>query len=110
MRTCSSLHISECIYKFRYSWHTGCDSGFGNRLAISLDELGFLVFAGCLFPEQEGALSLLERSSRRIQVVKVDVTSDESVRGAVHFVENNLGTNSRSPLGSLVDGMRVCLS
>ncbi|XP_071953893.1 D-beta-hydroxybutyrate dehydrogenase, mitochondrial-like isoform X2 [Antedon mediterranea] len=29
---------------------TGCDTGFGHSLALRLDQLGYLVYAGCLFP------------------------------------------------------------
>ncbi|KFM81942.1 11-cis retinol dehydrogenase, partial [Stegodyphus mimosarum] len=37
---------------------TGCDSGFGNMLAKRMDGLGYRVFAGCLFPNGEGAKDL----------------------------------------------------
>ena len=29
---------------------TGCDTGFGHGLAVTLDRIGYRVFAGCLFP------------------------------------------------------------
>ncbi|XP_033749157.1 17-beta-hydroxysteroid dehydrogenase type 6-like [Pecten maximus] len=73
---------------------TGCDSGFGNSLAMRLDKLGFSVFAGCLAPSREGARKLEEDSSGRIKVMELNVTDDFHVRSAVRFVKENLGDNT----------------
>uniref|UniRef100_A0A667XF09 Zgc:113142 n=1 Tax=Myripristis murdjan TaxID=586833 RepID=A0A667XF09_9TELE len=54
---------------------TGCDSGFGHHLARHLDTQGFVVFAGCLFPEGAGAQSLSRESSSNLKILKLDVTS-----------------------------------
>ncbi|XP_068575990.1 D-beta-hydroxybutyrate dehydrogenase, mitochondrial isoform X2 [Cebidichthys violaceus] len=69
---------------------TGCDSGFGHQLAQRLDRKGFVVFAGCLSPEGAGAQSLARQSSSNLQILKLDVTSDEEVQQAKKMVQENL--------------------
>ncbi|XP_036398807.1 D-beta-hydroxybutyrate dehydrogenase, mitochondrial [Megalops cyprinoides] len=69
---------------------TGCDSGFGHSLAKRLDGMGFAVFAGCLFPDGEGARNLVQECSRRMKVLKLDVTKDEDVASAKAVVQANL--------------------
>ncbi|XP_003740749.1 short-chain dehydrogenase/reductase family 9C member 7 [Galendromus occidentalis] len=74
---------------------TGCDSGFGHHLALRLRDRGFLVFAGCLFPQGEGASRLIKSSQKTrgdgaILVVPCDVTSEDSLKEAVNFVSTNL--------------------
>lgn len=71
----------------------GCDSGFGHHLAKRLDALGYPVFAGCLDGNGAGAKELKRSCSKRLQIVEVDVTKDDSVNNAVRFVEDNLGTS-----------------
>ncbi|RVE75051.1 hypothetical protein OJAV_G00012930 [Oryzias javanicus] len=68
----------------------GCDSGFGRRLAGALDRRGFVVFAGCLSPDGEGAQSLIRESSGNLKVLKLDVTKDEEVQRAKKTVQDNL--------------------
>ncbi|XP_015213190.2 D-beta-hydroxybutyrate dehydrogenase, mitochondrial [Lepisosteus oculatus] len=69
---------------------TGCDSGFGYQLAKRLDKMGFLVFAGCQFPERKGACDLVNECSSRLKVTKLDVTKDEDVAQAKKFIQTNL--------------------
>ncbi|KAG9268820.1 D-beta-hydroxybutyrate dehydrogenase, mitochondrial-like [Astyanax mexicanus] len=69
---------------------TGCDSGFGYRLAKTLDSMGFVVFAGCLSSNGQGAQTLLKEGSRHLKLLQLDVTRDEDVRLAKAFVEANL--------------------
>ncbi|XP_029931202.1 D-beta-hydroxybutyrate dehydrogenase, mitochondrial-like [Myripristis murdjan] len=69
---------------------TGCDSGFGHHLARHLDTQGFVVFAGCLFPEGAGAQSLSRESSSNLKILKLDVTSDDDVQQAKRIVQDNL--------------------
>ncbi|XP_070712002.1 D-beta-hydroxybutyrate dehydrogenase, mitochondrial [Pempheris klunzingeri] len=69
---------------------TGCDSGFGHQLALCLDQKGFVVFAGCLFPGGDGAQSLTRQSSSNLKILKLDVTSDEDVQQAKKTVQENL--------------------
>ncbi|XP_061571476.1 D-beta-hydroxybutyrate dehydrogenase, mitochondrial [Cololabis saira] len=69
---------------------TGCDSGFGHRLALGLDRRGFVVFAGCLSPEGVGAQSLARDGSSRMKLLKLDVTKDQDVQQAQKTVRKNL--------------------
>lgn len=73
---------------------TGCDTGFGHELAIRLDAMGFSVYAGCLFPDKDGALELKEKCSDRMQIVPIDVTKDEVVQKAAKYVKETLGNNT----------------
>lgn len=77
-------------------YFTGCDSGFGYSLAKRLDEKGYVVFAGCLLPDREGAQGLRKECSDRLRVVQVDVTDEWQVRGALKYIKENIGDNSKS--------------
>ncbi|XP_071953166.1 D-beta-hydroxybutyrate dehydrogenase, mitochondrial-like [Antedon mediterranea] len=70
---------------------TGCDTGFGHSLALRLDQLGYLVYAGCLFPDRENA-KLLSTSSttNRLTIVACDITSEESVLAAKETAQKSL--------------------
>src|SRR5687767_4910080 len=68
--------------KNRAVFITGCDTGFGHNLAKRLDNYGFHVYAGCLFPSGEGAKCLQRECSNRLTIVKLDVTKDEDVIAA----------------------------
>ncbi|XP_061632449.1 D-beta-hydroxybutyrate dehydrogenase, mitochondrial [Phyllopteryx taeniolatus] len=69
---------------------TGCDSGFGYELARCLDRKGFVVFAGCLFPQGMDAQNLARESSGNLKILKLDVTSDADVQQAKRIVKENL--------------------
>ncbi|KAM9316805.1 D-beta-hydroxybutyrate dehydrogenase, mitochondrial-like [Gastrophryne carolinensis] len=73
---------------------TGCDSGFGNQLARRLLDMGFMVFATCLFPDGEGAQSLKSYPTPdtpgTLKVIKLDVTSDKEVAEVKQYVQANL--------------------
>ncbi|XP_019616127.1 PREDICTED: D-beta-hydroxybutyrate dehydrogenase, mitochondrial-like [Branchiostoma belcheri] len=87
---------------------TGCDSGFGFRLAKRLDSLGFTVFAGCLLADSggEGAKKLRAECSSRLSTVQIDVTDDGQVKAAVQQVKDNLPTESEG-LYALVNNAGV---
>lgn len=68
---------------------TGCDSGFGNLVARKLERYGFEVFAGCLFPDQEGAQKLQRETSKKLRVVKLDVTKKEDVANVIAQVKES---------------------
>lgn len=68
---------------------TDCDSGYGHQLARCLDEKGFVVFAGCLFPQGKGAQNLARQSSSNLKILKLDVTSDEEVQQVKKTVQEN---------------------
>ena len=61
-------------------------AGFGQALALHLDQLGATVFAGCLNAEGPGAVKLKKEGSGRMQVLQMDVTSDEQVAECVRYV------------------------
>lgn len=67
---------------------TGCDTGIGHALALSLHEKGFRVFAGCLqaAAEGEGAEALRRRASDRLHVLQLDVTREKQVQEAVQQI------------------------
>ncbi|XP_077342014.1 dehydrogenase/reductase SDR family member 9-like isoform X2 [Lithobates pipiens] len=58
--------------------------------------MGFTVFATCLFPEGEGAQSLLNYSSSgKMRVIRLDVTSDKEVAEVKQYVQDNLPAQGR---------------
>ncbi|XP_071953891.1 D-beta-hydroxybutyrate dehydrogenase, mitochondrial-like isoform X1 [Antedon mediterranea] len=70
---------------------TGCDTGFGHSLALRLDQLGYLVYAGCLFPDRENARLLSTSSTtNRLTIVACDITSEESVLSAKETIQKSL--------------------
>ncbi|XP_056423835.1 retinol dehydrogenase 7-like [Hyla sarda] len=70
---------------------TGCDSGFGNLLAHRLLDLGFTVFAACLFPDGDGAQALRHHSAPgQVKVIRLDVTSDKEIEQVKQYVQDNL--------------------
>ncbi|KAJ9589403.1 hypothetical protein L9F63_017382 [Diploptera punctata] len=69
---------------------TGCDTGFGNKLARQLDRKGITVYAGCLFSEGEGASQLRKDCSKNVHIVQIDVTKHDQVSAAVKYVINSL--------------------
>ncbi|CAN7936952.1 unnamed protein product [Ixodes hexagonus] len=72
---------------------TGCDTGFGHSLALRLDRLGYQVFAGCLFPDGEGATALRANGSGALHVIRLDVTKDDHFQKALEHVKQNLHEN-----------------
>ena len=57
--------------------------GFGHDLAKRLDELGLTVIAACLDPVADGAKTLLITCSKRLHVIGLDVSRDDSVAKAL---------------------------
>ncbi|KAK0053109.1 retinol dehydrogenase 7 [Biomphalaria pfeifferi] len=75
-------------YRGKYVLVTGCDSGFGQRLATRLDNLSFKVFAGCL--TEDGRLYLSKNCSENVVPFLLDVRSNESIQSALDLVKQNL--------------------
>jgi retinol dehydrogenase-16 len=67
---------------------TGCDSGFGHRLAQELDKRGTRVFAGCL--TEDGKKRLTEKCSKEAVIFHLDVTKEDSIQNAVNLVQSEL--------------------
>ena len=75
---------------------TGCDSGFGNALAIKLDGIGFKVYAGCLDVRGDGPQELKTKCSDRLNIIPLDVTKSDQVSAATHLVASTLEDRSIS--------------
>jgi hypothetical protein len=56
---------------------TGCDTGFGHDLALTLYEKGWKVYAGCL--SAQGIKTLQEKGSGNLIPVQLDVTNEEHI-------------------------------
>ncbi|XP_042222815.1 uncharacterized protein LOC121867125 [Homarus americanus] len=85
---------------------TGCDTGFGNTLALHLDKLGFRVFAGCLHAGGEGANHLRREGSSRLHVLQMDVTNQEQLDKAAQEVKHLLPEGEG--LWGLVNNAGIC--
>lgn len=72
---------------------TGCDTGFGHDLAQRLDAAKITVFAGCLNPDGAGAIRLKESCSKKLHIVPLDVSSDDSVDKAHNYIVKHLPEN-----------------
>ena len=68
----------------KYVLISGCDTGFGNGLAIELDHQGFNVFAGIYNAQNKD--SLTQRLSSRATVFKLDITRQEDIDDAYQMV------------------------
>jgi len=88
---------------------TGCDTGIGHEVARHLDAIGFTVFAGCLDTASEGAQRLRVEASTRLRLVNMDVRSEEHVRVALTFIQDNLPAGEEG-LYAVVNnaGVAVC--
>lgn len=101
--TCIVLTVSYVLSRFAWSrvfvteiagegkavLITGCDTGFGHRLAKRLSRKGFLVFASCLSFTSPGAKEL--KSFSNVNVLELDVTKQEQVDKASVTVKEHLG-------------------
>lgn len=101
MMACASYFLAKFIWRVAFVrlvstdgkavLITGCDTGFGHLLAKFLARDGFLVFAGCLKENGEGATSLKKLS--RIKVLQMDVTKEEEIEDAYRIIKEELGTH-----------------
>lgn len=86
----------------KYVLISGCDSGFGNALAIELDRQGFNVLAGVYSSDSTNAL--VDQLSSRASVFPLDITRQEDIDSAyelaksktnvLHALVNNAGISS----------------
>jgi hypothetical protein len=89
---------------------TGCDSGFGQELAIRLSQKGFVVFAGCLKSE---SIKQYEFEPTKIIPLIVDVTKDaqvQSVHPAVQTWLDDPKATKKRFLHALVNNAGVLIS
>lgn len=86
----------------KYVFISGCDSGFGNKLAIELDKQGFNVFAGVYSADNKDVL--VKQLSTRANVFLLDITQQQDIDSAyeivkektnvLHALINNAGVSS----------------
>jgi NAD(P)-dependent dehydrogenase (short-subunit alcohol dehydrogenase family) len=87
----------------KYILISGCDTGFGHRLAIELDKQGFHVFAGVYNADSKG--SLTEQLSLRATVFPLDITRQQDIEAAYHLVKEKTNT-----LHALVNNAGIIIS
>ncbi|CAF1616031.1 unnamed protein product [Rotaria magnacalcarata] len=68
----------------KYVLISGCDTGFGNGLALELDKQGFNVLAGIYNPNNQD--SLVKILSSRATVLKLDITQQEDIDAAYEMI------------------------
>ncbi|XP_042309889.1 D-beta-hydroxybutyrate dehydrogenase, mitochondrial-like [Sceloporus undulatus] len=87
---------------------TGCDSGFGFKLAKHLHGKGFIVYAGCLQKEQgQGGFKDLDAmKSDRMKTIQLNVCNSEEVERAVDSVTASL-KNPQVGLWGLVNNAGI---
>ncbi|UJR32850.1 hypothetical protein I4U23_020312 [Adineta vaga] len=95
------IYISYRLYQYlyptadiyphgKYVLITGCDTGFGNSLAIELDKQGFNVFAAIYDPDNKKTLE--NKLSARATVFCLDITQPEQIDAAYQMVKSKTNT------------------
>ncbi|CAF3866853.1 unnamed protein product [Rotaria sp. Silwood1] len=74
----------------KYVLISGCDSGFGNALAIELDKKGFNVFAGIYSADNKSALA--DQLSSRATIFLLDITRQQNIDSAYEMVKGKTNT------------------
>ncbi|XP_015789406.1 D-beta-hydroxybutyrate dehydrogenase, mitochondrial-like [Tetranychus urticae] len=84
---------------------TGCDQGLGHGMALSLNSLGFKVFASCYDPTSSGAALLKQNASNkeRMIIFKLDVTNDHYIDYAVEFITSHLEATPGDVLWAVIN-------
>ncbi|CAF3258536.1 unnamed protein product [Rotaria socialis] len=85
----------------KYVLISGCDSGFGNALAIELDKRGFNVLAG-IFGEQSRE-ALTSTLSSRATVFCIDISKEDQINSAYEIVKDKTNV-----LHALVNNAGIC--
>jgi len=94
---CIVLHYVRAIRYIsnpheKYVFISGCGTGFGNKLAKSLDRRGVHVYAGCVL--QSSVELLNSETSSRLKAFQLDITDISSVKHAFKFVQDDIGSKS----------------
>ena len=105
----SPLPIEQVHPKGKAVLITGCDTGFGHRLAQQLLDYGFTVFAGCLRSDSAGAKKLKTYGkSNKIFILDMDVTNEQSVQNSLNSFKSSLEGNNLQ-LYALINNAGNCL-
>lgn len=70
---------------------TGADRGLGYALTEEFLKRGFLVFAGQYMPAWPALGELKEHWPQGLEILPLDSTSEESVRGAAQYIQKKTG-------------------
>ena len=99
---------SNVEIKDKYVLITGCDSGFGRKTAIRLDEMGVRVIATCL--TKEGEQNLKSVTSDRLKTFQMDVTNSQHIRDVFDEEERRIPdeTGKQTSVLSVVKLSSVC--
>jgi 11-cis-retinol dehydrogenase len=95
----------------KYVLISGCDTGFGNGLAIELDKQGFNVLAGVYNPNSKDSLTKI--LSSRATVFLLDITKQEDIDAAYEMISqktkvlHGLVNNAGIGAGGLIDWISV---
>ncbi|XP_005108515.1 retinol dehydrogenase 7-like isoform X3 [Aplysia californica] len=81
-----SLDVGD--YGNKYVFITGCDTGFGQRLSVRLNKMGFHVISGCL--TQKGADTLTQLCPDRLSALLLNVADSDSIQKAFKRVQDLL--------------------
>jgi NAD(P)-dependent dehydrogenase (short-subunit alcohol dehydrogenase family) len=74
----------------KYVLISGCDSGFGNTLAIELDQQGFNVLAGVYSVDSKAVL--VNQLSTRATVFLLDITRQQDIDSAYEMIKGKTST------------------
>ncbi|XP_065346367.1 short-chain dehydrogenase/reductase family 9C member 7-like [Cloeon dipterum] len=76
----------------RATFITGCDTGFGFKLALYLNSMGIPVYAGVLNQDSDGAEQLRTKGCK---VIEINITNQKSIDEAVEFIKFDLGDDKK---------------
>ncbi|CAG2116814.1 unnamed protein product [Medioppia subpectinata] len=97
---------------FRHFYYPkGCDTGFGHRLAVRLNERGFRVYATVISESSAGAIELPTnaRFPDKMHVLAMDVTRDNHVQRAYKYIKLHLKEKCHGDyLWALVNNAGIC--
>uniref|UniRef100_A0A0K0E3Q9 Retinol dehydrogenase n=1 Tax=Strongyloides stercoralis TaxID=6248 RepID=A0A0K0E3Q9_STRER len=83
---------------------TGCDSGFGNKLALKCNEKGFIVFACCLTKE---GYDKIHKIDKRILPYLLDITNQSNIEEFSNYVLDTISKSKSWKLYALVNNASV---